>query len=105
MWALTPRPDATDLWTLRVPDRLALVLGAEGPGLSPAAIDAASREVRIPIAPDVDSLNVAAAAAVAFAAIAREPRCRSETYCWSREHETSIPRRGRGHLAPSRGMR
>jgi tRNA G18 (ribose-2'-O)-methylase SpoU len=73
LWALTPRPDATDLWTLRVPDRLALVLGAEGPGLSPAAIDAASREVRIPIAPDVDSLNVAAAAAVAFAAIAREP--------------------------------
>jgi tRNA G18 (ribose-2'-O)-methylase SpoU len=78
LWALTPRPHATDLWTLPVPDRLALVLGAEGPGLSRAAIDAASLEVRIPIAPDVDSLNVAAAAAVAFAAIAREPHAGSK---------------------------
>ena len=78
MWALTPRPGATDLWTLPVPARLALVLGAEGPGLSRAAMDAASTEVRIPIAPDVDSLNVAAAAAVAFAAIGREPHSGSK---------------------------
>ena len=70
--------DATDLWTLPVPDRLALVLGAEGPGLSRAAMAAASTEVRIPIVPDVDSLNVAAAAAVAFAAIAREPHAGSK---------------------------
>ena len=78
MWALTPRRDATDLWTMPIPDRLALLLGAEGPGLSAAARQAASTEVRIPIVPDVDSLNVAAAAAVAFAAIAREPRTGSE---------------------------
>ena len=78
VWALTPRPGATDLWTLPVPDRLALLLGAEGPGLSRAAMDAASTQVRIPIAPDVDSLNVAAAAAVAFAAIAREPQAGSK---------------------------
>jgi tRNA G18 (ribose-2'-O)-methylase SpoU len=77
-WALTPRQDATDLWTMPIPDRLALLLGAEGPGLSAAARQAASTDVRIPIVPDVDSLNVAAAAAVAFAAIAREPRTGSE---------------------------
>ncbi len=65
-----------------VPDRLALLLGAEGPGLSGAARQAASTEVRIPIVPDVDSLNVAAAAAVAFAAIGREPPDGFRTYCW-----------------------
>ena len=81
-WALTPRRDATDLWTMPVPDRLALLLGAEGPGLSRAARQAASTEVRIPIVADVDSLNVAAAAAVAFAAIAREPPDGFRTYCW-----------------------
>jgi tRNA G18 (ribose-2'-O)-methylase SpoU len=73
IWALTPRRRAADLWTLPVPDRLALLLGAEGPGLSSTAIGAATTDVRIPIASDVDSLNVAAAAAVAFAAIGREP--------------------------------
>ncbi|MGH9134502.1 MAG: TrmH family RNA methyltransferase [Ilumatobacteraceae bacterium] len=72
-WALTPRSDAVDLWTLVVPDRLALLLGAEGPGLSRPALTGASAHVRIPIAADVDSLNVAAAAAVAFAATTREP--------------------------------
>jgi len=77
VWALTPRRDATDIWSLAVPDRLAILLGAEGPGLSPVALDTASAEVRIPIASDVDSLNVAAAAAVAFAAIMREPQARS----------------------------
>ena len=35
-WALTPGPDSTDIWTLSVPDRLAIALGAEGPGLSDA---------------------------------------------------------------------
>jgi len=74
VWALTPRRDAIDLWSLPIPGRLALLFGAEGPGLSREALDAASAEVRIPIASDVDSLNVAAAAAVAFAAIAREPQ-------------------------------
>ena len=73
-WALTPRRDAADLWTLQVPRRLALLLGAEGPGLSELALGAAATAVRIPISPDVDSLNVAAAAAVAFAVTMREPR-------------------------------
>jgi tRNA G18 (ribose-2'-O)-methylase SpoU len=76
-WALTPRREAADIWTMPMPTRLALLLGSEGPGLSTAALHAASTEVRIPIAPDVDSLNVAAAAAVAFAVITREPGARS----------------------------
>ena len=46
--------------------RLALVLGAEGHGLRPATIAAADCSVRIPMTGGVDSLNVAAAAAVAF---------------------------------------
>ena len=48
------------------PDRLALVLGAEGHGLKAATIASCDRVVRIPMAGGVDSLNVAAAAAVAF---------------------------------------
>lgn len=46
--------------------RIALLVGAEGPGLSDAALAACDRRVRVPIAPGVDSLNVATAAAVAF---------------------------------------
>jgi tRNA G18 (ribose-2'-O)-methylase SpoU len=73
LWALTPDPTADDLWTLDVPYRVALLLGSEGPGLSDAALRAADRQVRIPIRPDVDSLNVGHAAAIAFAALARSP--------------------------------
>jgi tRNA G18 (ribose-2'-O)-methylase SpoU len=70
-WALTPDPTADDIWTLPVPDRLAVILGAEGPGLERDTIAGATRAVRIPIAGDVDSLNVGNAAAVAFAIITR----------------------------------
>lgn len=56
----------------RIDDPLAWLLGAEGPGLSPAASAAADIRVRIPIADRVDSLNVATAAAVAFAFSAPE---------------------------------
>lgn len=48
------------------PERLAWVLGTEGDGLSRAAVEAADLTVQIPMAGGVDSLNVAAAAAVAF---------------------------------------
>lgn len=68
-WAMTPAPDAVDLWSAVVPDRLAVCLGAEGPGLSRQLLAAADCRVRIPISPTVDSLNVAQAAAVTFAAI------------------------------------
>jgi RNA methyltransferase, TrmH family len=44
----------------------AIFLGSEGAGLSPAALGAVSRLVRIPIAPEVESLGVAAAGAIAF---------------------------------------
>jgi tRNA G18 (ribose-2'-O)-methylase SpoU len=48
------------------PERLALVLGTEGDGLSRGAVEAADVVVTIPMAGGVDSLNVAAASAVAF---------------------------------------
>ncbi|MEU7379469.1 MULTISPECIES: RNA methyltransferase [unclassified Streptomyces] len=51
-------------------DRVALMLGAEGAGLSPRALKAADEWVRIPMSHGVDSLNVGAAAAVAFYAVA-----------------------------------
>ena len=70
-WALTPDRSAEPIWSLDVPPRVALMLGAEGPGLSTAALARADRRVRIPIAADVDSLNVGHAAAVAFAALSR----------------------------------
>lgn len=67
--AMTPAPDATPLAAVPPPPRWAVLLGAEGPGLSAAALAASHRRVRIPMAPGVDSLNVATAAAVAFAAL------------------------------------
>jgi tRNA G18 (ribose-2'-O)-methylase SpoU len=66
--ALTPDAGAADLADLaaRREPRLALVLGTEGDGLRPDTVAAADLSVRIPMAGGVDSLNVAAAAAVAF---------------------------------------
>lgn len=66
IWAMTPSGDV-DLWTLDPPERLAVLLGAEGPGLTTAAQRRAGRRVRIPIDPAVDSINVGHAAAVTFA--------------------------------------
>jgi tRNA G18 (ribose-2'-O)-methylase SpoU len=51
------------------PERLALVLGTEGDGLSRGAVAGSDVVVRIPMAGGVDSLNVAAAGAVAFWAL------------------------------------
>ena len=47
-------------------EKLAIVLGTEGDGLAPCTIAGCDYTVRIPMAHDVDSLNVAAASAVAF---------------------------------------
>ncbi len=47
-------------------ERLAIVLGTEGDGLAACTIAACDYTVRIPMAHEVDSLNVAAASAVAF---------------------------------------
>lgn len=63
--ALTPGPDASSLEPRDDPgERLALLLGTEGDGLSASWLEAADECVRIPISPEVDSLNVAAAAAI-----------------------------------------
>jgi tRNA G18 (ribose-2'-O)-methylase SpoU len=63
--ALTPRPDARPIDALQWPPRVALALGAEGPGLSGATLAACAHAVRIPMADAVDSLNIVAAAAIA----------------------------------------
>ncbi|HTF09691.1 MAG TPA: RNA methyltransferase [Asanoa sp.] len=72
--AMTPAPDAVPLQRLTEQQRqkAALLLGAEGPGITPAAIRASDVRVAIPMRKDVDSLNVAAAAAVAFWELGRE---------------------------------
>lgn len=51
---------------LKAAEKLALVLGTEGDGLATGTIAACDYTVRIPMAHGVDSLNVAAASAVAF---------------------------------------
>ncbi|MEM6556702.1 MAG: RNA methyltransferase [Pseudomonadota bacterium] len=66
IWAMTPRADAAPLQGQTIPDKLAILLGAEGPGL-PAALLAAAQPVRIPMVPDIDSINVATAGAIALA--------------------------------------
>lgn len=65
--ALTPDPEALALQHLTDArrSRPALLLGAEGPGLSRKALAASDVRVRIPMRHNVDSLNVAAATAVA----------------------------------------
>jgi tRNA G18 (ribose-2'-O)-methylase SpoU len=70
--ALALTDDAVDLraFAATAPDRVALVLGAEGEGLTPEAIAAADTVVQIPMAHGIDSLNVAATAAVAMYALA-----------------------------------
>ncbi len=52
-------------------ERVAILLGAEGPGLTPEALQLADRVVRIPMAPTVDSLNVATTAGIALHLLAR----------------------------------
>ena len=67
--ALTPGGDVV-LRDVALPPKCAVLLGAEGPGLSEDAMRFADRRVRIPMASGVDSLNVATAAAIAFAHLA-----------------------------------
>ncbi len=71
--ALTPAPGSAALDELppEVLDRCALMLGTEGPGLSGGALARADLAVRIPMAPGIDSLNIAAAAAVAMWELSR----------------------------------
>lgn len=64
--ALDPRAVTIEDPRLRAEERLAIVLGTEGDGLSPTTVAGCDYTVCIPMAHGVDSLNVAAASAVAF---------------------------------------
>jgi tRNA G18 (ribose-2'-O)-methylase SpoU len=64
--ALTPKSIPLNAPVLKTISRLAIIMGTEGDGLPQDTITAADYVVRIPMQHDVDSLNVAAAAAVAF---------------------------------------
>lgn len=66
--ALTPDKNAENIDEVASPaiDRPVLCFGAEGPGLSKAALSVVGRRVRIPMASGVDSLNIAVAAAVSM---------------------------------------
>ena len=57
---------------LKKEERLAVILGTEGTGLLPKTIAASDYTVKIPMFHGVDSLNVAAASAVAFWEVCRE---------------------------------
>lgn len=66
--AMALREDARVLWDAELAEvqRLAIVMGSEGPGLRAETIARCDHTVRIPMTNGVDSLNVAAASAVAF---------------------------------------
>ena len=71
--ALTPAADAVPLGSVldQLPGSVAVLVGAEGPGLTDAAMAAADQRVHIPMTPGTDSVNVATAAAIALAALYR----------------------------------
>lgn len=67
--AMTPNPAAAtlaDAMSDLVGDRVAILVGAEGPGLTERAMRSSDVRVRIPMSRGTDSLNVATAAALAF---------------------------------------
>jgi len=70
---LTPDPRAEPLpeWVLHAPDRVLLLLGTEGNGLTGQTAAACDALVSIPLTPGIDSLNVAAAAAIACYLVGR----------------------------------
>lgn len=68
--SLTPAAGAVALHEAGLRGRkVAVLLGSEGPGLTEETMSASDLRVRIPMAGDVDSLNVATAGAIAFAAV------------------------------------
>jgi tRNA G18 (ribose-2'-O)-methylase SpoU len=72
--ALTPGTGATpiDQFSASPEEKVALLLGAEGPGLTRPTLELVDERLAIPMENGVDSLNVGAAAAVAFYAITRQ---------------------------------
>jgi tRNA G18 (ribose-2'-O)-methylase SpoU len=74
--ALTPDAAATPIREVPA-ERLAkcaVMLGSEGHGLTTEALRAADAWVRIPMSHDIDSLNIAAAAAITFYALDEHAR-------------------------------
>jgi tRNA G18 (ribose-2'-O)-methylase SpoU len=69
--ALTPSADAVDIGTVTVTDRMAIVIGSERAGLSVESMSTSTQRVRIPMADGIDSLNAAAATAIACYALRR----------------------------------
>jgi len=69
-WALTPAAEANSLFDMGMPDKVAIVAGAEGPGLTAEARSATRFHVRIPMHRGVDSLNLGHALAIAMATVA-----------------------------------
>ena len=67
--AATPSSEALLLRDYRPPGPLVLMVGNEGIGLTPGALKASDRHVRIPMASGVDSLNVSASVAVLLYAL------------------------------------
>jgi tRNA G18 (ribose-2'-O)-methylase SpoU len=72
VWALTPSDAAAAIGTLSRPPRVAVLVGAEGPGLSSATLSRCTN-VRIPMHHGVDSLNVGHAVAAALAVVQSSP--------------------------------
>lgn len=70
--ALTDDSVSIDNPELLAEEKLAIILGTEGDGLAPETIDACDYTVKIPMSHEVDSLNVAAASAVAFWQLGRK---------------------------------
>lgn len=70
-FALADDSVALDAFAAAAPERVAILLGAEGDGLSTRALAAADSVVTIPMLHGVDSLNVASASAVALWALRR----------------------------------
>jgi tRNA G18 (ribose-2'-O)-methylase SpoU len=64
--ALTPEGETLERFAAHAPERLALVVGAEGAGVSTAARAACEHAVGIPLRPGADSVTVATAAAIAL---------------------------------------
>jgi tRNA G18 (ribose-2'-O)-methylase SpoU len=73
---LAMTPGGVDLATVGIEGRTALLLGAEGPGLTEAAMAASDLRVGLPMQRGVDSLNIAAAAAVGCWVVGRRDTAR-----------------------------
>lgn len=65
---------ATDLFVTDLTGNLALVLGAEGQGVSPALAERANVRLKIAMVPGIESLNVAAAGAICLYERVRQTR-------------------------------